>query len=60
MQRQLVESVRRRAGFRCEYCHFPERFSGLNFQTDHIIAEKHGGRTESENLAFSSPELSTI
>jgi len=53
MQRQLVELVRRRAGFRCEYCHFPERFSGLNFQMDHIIAEKHGGPTESEHLALS-------
>lgn len=48
-----MELVRRRAGFRCEYCHFPERFSGLNFQMDHIIAEKHGGPTESENLALS-------
>ena len=53
MQRQLVELVRQRAGLRCEYCHFPERFSGLNFQIDHIIAEKHGGQTESENLALS-------
>jgi 5-methylcytosine-specific restriction endonuclease McrA len=53
MQRQLVELVRRRAGFRCEYCQFPERFSGLNFQIDHIIAEKHGGPTDSANLAFS-------
>jgi len=53
MQRELVELVRSRAGFRCEYCHFPERFSGLNFQIDHIIAEKHGGPTESENLALS-------
>jgi hypothetical protein len=53
MQRELVELVRRRAGFRCEYCHFSERFSGLNFQIDHIFAEKHGGLTESENLALS-------
>src|SRR6266540_7075640 len=53
MQRQLVELVRLRAGFRCEYCHFPERFTGLNFQIDHVIAEKHGGPTESENLALS-------
>ena len=53
MQRQLVELVRLRAGFRCEYCHFPERFGGLNFQIDHVIAEKHGGATQSENLALS-------
>ena len=53
MQRELVEQVRRRAGFRCEYCHFPERFSGLNFQIDHVIAEKHGGPTDGENFALS-------
>lgn len=53
MQRQLVELVRQRAGFRCEYCHFPERFSGLNSQIDHVIAEKHGGQTDGENLALS-------
>lgn len=53
MQRQLVELVRLRAGFRCEYCHFPERFTGLNFQIDHVIAEKHSGPTVSENLALS-------
>ena len=46
MQRQLAELVRLRARFRCEYCHFPERFTGLNFQIDHVIAEKHGGPTE--------------
>ncbi len=53
MRRQLIELVRERAGFRCEYCHFPERYSGLNFQIDHIIPEKHGGLTVSENLALS-------
>lgn len=53
MQRELAELIRHRASFRCEYCHFTDRFSGLNFQIDHIIAEKHGGLTESENLAFS-------
>jgi hypothetical protein len=53
MQRQLVDLVRRRAAFRCEYCQFPERFTGLNFQMDHIIAEKHGGPTDGDNLALS-------
>jgi len=53
MQRHLVELVRQRALFRCEYCLFPERFAGLNFQMDHVIAEKHGGLTDAENLALS-------
>lgn len=53
MQRQLIEEVRRRAAGRCEYCHFPEQFSGLHFQIDHIIARKHGGLSDRENLALS-------
>lgn len=53
MRGRLVELVRERAGFRCEYCHFPEALSGLNFQLDHVIPEKHRGPTVFENLAWS-------
>ncbi len=52
MDRQLQESVRRRSGFRCEYCHFPAALAELPFQFDHIVAQKHGGTTTAENLAF--------
>jgi hypothetical protein len=44
--------VRRRARFQCEYCQFPERFSELHFQIDHVVAQQHAGATESPNLAF--------
>jgi hypothetical protein len=42
-----------RAGARCEYCrlredHEPER----RFHVEHVIATKHGGGDELENLAF--------
>lgn len=30
----------------------PERFSFASHQIDHIIAEKHGGPTDADNLAF--------
>ena len=53
MPARLRESVRRRAGFRCEYCQFPERLAELRFQLDHIIPEQHGGPTRAENLAWS-------
>jgi hypothetical protein len=53
MQRELVQFVHQRAAFRCEYCHFPQRFAGLNFQIDHVIPEKHGGVTVADNLALS-------
>jgi len=44
--------VRHRAAGRCEYCLFPESASELPFHIDHIIAQKHGGQSESENLAW--------
>jgi 5-methylcytosine-specific restriction endonuclease McrA len=43
----------RRANGICEYCLVPERVSALDFQIEHIISEKHGGATTSENLACS-------
>ena len=50
--RTLELEVRRRAAGRCEYSLFPESASELPFHIDHIIAEKHGGQSESENLAL--------
>ncbi|XWK86893.1 MAG: HNH endonuclease signature motif containing protein [Phormidium sp.] len=48
--RQLVYD---RAKGCCEYCLIPETASFAKHEIDHIIAEKHGGLTEAENLAFS-------
>jgi len=53
MQARLKAQVRRRAAFRCEYCHFPERLGELRFQLDHIRPEQHGGPTVLANLAWS-------
>jgi len=53
MQARLKARVQRRAAFRCEYCHFPERLGELRFQLDHIRAEQHGGPTVLANLAWS-------
>jgi hypothetical protein len=47
--------VAERAGFRCEYCHFPVAFSNFRFVCDHIIAKKHKGSNEPANLAYSCP-----
>lgn len=49
----LRRTVRERAQERCEYCLVPETIGLLSHQVDHIIAEKHGGATESDNLALS-------
>lgn len=51
MDQQLQELVRRRAGFRCEYCHFPSSLAELPFQIDHVVARKHGGTDADANLA---------
>ncbi|MGA9380947.1 MAG: HNH endonuclease signature motif containing protein [Phormidium sp.] len=48
--RQLVYD---RAKGCCEYCLIPETASFAKHEIDHIIAEKHGGLTEAENLALS-------
>jgi hypothetical protein len=48
----MQQQVRERAGSICEYCHLPEALTTLPFQIDHIIAEKHGGLSSLENLAY--------
>jgi hypothetical protein len=53
MDPALQKQVWLRAESRCEYCQFPAEVALLPFQIDHIIAEKHGGRTVSDNLALS-------
>lgn len=47
LRRRIVD---RAQGIR-EYCLFPETLSSLRLVIDHVIAAKHGGLTESENLA---------
>ncbi len=47
--RRLVEQ---RAGYRCEYCLLLAYVSTIPHEVDHVIAEKHGGMTTTDNLAF--------
>ncbi len=49
----LRKQVYERANGCCEYCLIPDLASFSAHEIDHIIAEKHDGRTESENLALS-------
>ena len=56
MTKELDELVRRRAGYICEYCLLPQMLHGWTFEIDHVIAEQHGGRTVSENLALCCPK----
>ena len=64
----LRDSVRSRAGGRCEYCLVQEDDLFEPHEADHIIAEQHGGETTADNLAFAcwdcnrrkGPNLSSV
>ncbi|MFQ5731551.1 MAG: HNH endonuclease [Planctomycetaceae bacterium] len=49
LRRQVLE----RADNRCEYCLIHQDDAVASHQIDHVIAEKHGGPTTTENLALS-------
>jgi hypothetical protein len=49
------ETVRRRAGRRCEYCHFPDHAADLPFHVEHIIASVHLLDDTLGNLAWACP-----
>jgi hypothetical protein len=52
---ELRRIVISRAGNCCEYCLLNQEDNTFSFQVDHIIAEKHGGETELDNLSWSCP-----
>lgn len=49
----LRRLVRERAGDCCEYCGVPQVVTLISHQIDHVVAEKHGGPTNADNLALS-------
>jgi hypothetical protein len=52
MERALEQLVWQRAGGRCEYCQMSQQFDDTTFQTDHILAQSHGGLAEPDNLCL--------
>ncbi len=52
LRREVVE----RAKQRCEYCLIQQSQRLFAHEIDHIIAEKHGGDTRSENLSLACSE----
>ena len=49
---ELRRRVISRAGEACEYCQIPADATVNGCEVDHIVAEKHGGATSEENLAY--------
>jgi len=52
----LCREVIDRSGGCCEYCLLSQDDIFFAFEIDHIIAEKHGGKTISANLCLSCPD----
>lgn len=48
----LRATIRERAGGHCEYCLMPDSFAFVSYEIDHVVARKHGGKTEVANLAY--------
>ena len=51
----LRNIVIRRAGNCCEYCLLSQQDISFSFHIEHIIASKHYGKTEADNLCLSCP-----
>jgi hypothetical protein len=49
----LRREVMERAGGCCEYCLSNTQDRAIDFAIDHVIAEKHGAPTQSDNLCLS-------
>jgi len=52
MERALRDLVRQRAGNRCEYCRLHQDHLLFTLQVEHIVAKKHRGTDDEENLAL--------
>jgi HNH endonuclease len=52
---KIRHTVAKRAEFRCEYCRVHEDDRLYRFQIEHIVAIKHGGGSEIDNLAYACP-----
>lgn len=53
---EIRVKVKRRAGYRCEYCLLPELDGLIKFHVEHIRSSKHKGSDGLENLAFACPD----
>jgi hypothetical protein len=57
MSKSIPDDVRQmvaeRAGYRCKYCLIPESQAFIPHQIDHVIAQKHRGKSTLDNLAYS-------
>jgi hypothetical protein len=56
LQPILAQTIRERAGYRCEYCSLPQDAEPFfAYHVEHIVARQHGGGDDSGNLVRHSP-----
>ena len=56
----LRRLVTARAKNCCEYCLVSQEVSSYSFHIEHILSEKHGGKTEADNLCLSCPDCNAF
>jgi hypothetical protein len=49
-----------RARYSCEYCHLHVDYGALVHEIDHVVAQKHGGPTELNNLAYACAQCNRL
>ena len=57
---ELRRAVIKRANSCCEYCLLSQDDYPFSYHIEHIIAEKHGGKTQLQNLALSCPPCNSF
>lgn len=50
--KSLFQTIRQRAQFRCEYCHYPEILSSAPLSVEHLKPQSLGGDDSVDNLAL--------
>jgi 5-methylcytosine-specific restriction endonuclease McrA len=58
--KSLFQTLRQRAKYRCEYCHYPEILSSAPLSVDHLQPQSRGGDDNIDNLALACRRCNEI
>jgi HNH endonuclease len=60
IRKALFKTLRQRAKYRCEYCHYPEILSSAPLSVDHLQPQSLGGTDDIDNLALACRRCNEI
>lgn len=60
ISKSLFQTLRQRAKYRCEYCHYPEILSSAPLSVDHLQPQSLGGDDNLDNLALACRRCNEI